>query len=94
MITIKELAQELNVSEQALRSWCKRNEIKKTTKGKITSYFLDDNAVESIRSYYTSQRKRNTTNTQRKHNESTTKATMHLMSCKLKSQRKTNKYQH
>lgn len=70
MITIKELAQELNVSEQALRSWCKRNEIKKTTKGKITSYFLDDNAVESIRSYYTSQRKRNTTNTQREHNES------------------------
>lgn len=70
MITIKELAQELNVSEQALRSWCKRNEIKKTTKGKITSYFLDDNAVESIRNYYTSQRKRNTTNTQRKHNES------------------------
>ena len=70
MITIKELAQELNVSEQALRSWCKRNEIKKATKGKITSYFLDDNAVESIRSYYTSQRKRNTTNTQRKHNES------------------------
>ena len=70
MITIKELAQELNVSEQALRSWCKRNEIKKTTKGKIASYFLDDNAVESIRSYYTSQRKRNTTNTQRKHNES------------------------
>ena len=70
MITINELAQELNVSEQALRSWCKRNEIKKTTKGKITSYFLDDNAVESIRSYYTSQRKRNTTNTQRKHNES------------------------
>ena len=70
MITIKELAQELNVSEQALRSWCKRNEIKKTTKGKITSYFLDDNAVESIRIYYTSQRKRNTTNTQRKHNES------------------------
>lgn len=70
MITIKELAQELNVSEQALRSWCKRNEIKKTTKGKITSYFLDDNAVESIRSYYTSQRKRNTTNTQRKHSES------------------------
>ena len=70
MITIKELAQELNVSEQDLRSWCKRNEIKKTTKGKITSYFLDDNAVESIRSYYTSQRKRNTTNTQRKHNES------------------------
>ena len=70
MITIKELAQELNVSEQALRSWCKRNEIKKTTKGKTTSYFLDDNAVESIRSYYTSQRKRNTTNTQRKHSES------------------------
>ncbi len=69
-MTIKELAQELSVSEQALRSWCKRNEIKKTTKGKITSYFLDENAVELIRNYYTAQRKQIATNTQRKHNES------------------------
>ena len=38
MITIKELAQELNVSEQALRLWCKRNEIKKTTKDKLYSH--------------------------------------------------------
>lgn len=75
MITIKELAQELGVSEQALRQWCKRNEIKKTTKGKITSYFLDENTVELIRNYYTAQRKQGTTNTQRKSNESnTTKA--------------------
>ena len=39
MITIKELAQELNVSEQALRSWCKRNEIKKTSYT-LTTFFL------------------------------------------------------
>lgn len=70
MITIKELAQELHVSEQALRQWCKRNEIKKITKGKITSYFLDENTVESIRNHYTTQRKQSTTNAQRKSNES------------------------
>jgi DNA-binding transcriptional MerR regulator len=29
--TIKELSAELHVSEQALRQWCKRNEIKKTS---------------------------------------------------------------
>lgn len=69
MITIKELAQELGVSEQALRQWCKRNEIKKTTKGKITSYFLDENTVELIRNHYTAQRKQGTTNAQRKSNE-------------------------
>ena len=69
MITIKELAQELGVSEQALRQWCKRNEIKKTTKGKVTSYFLDENTVELIRNHYTAQRKQGATNTQRKSNE-------------------------
>ena len=67
--TIKSLAAELGVSEQALRQWCKRNEIKKTTKGKITSYFLDENTVELIRNHYTAQRKQGTTNTQRKSNE-------------------------
>ena len=65
--TIKQLSAELHVSEQALRSWCKRNEIQKTTKGKITSYFLSANDVELIRKHYTEQRKQT-------HNESESKA--------------------
>lgn len=65
--TIKELSAELHVSEQALRQWCKRNEIQKTTKGKVTSYFLSANDVELIRKHYTEQRKQT-------HNESTSKA--------------------
>lgn len=65
--TIKQLSAELHVSEQALRQWCKRNEIKKTTKGKVTSYFLSANDVEQIRKHYTTQRKQT-------HNESESKA--------------------
>lgn len=65
--TIKELSAELHVSEQALRQWCKRNEIQKTTKGKVTSYFLSANDVELIRKHYTEQRKQ-------PHNESESKA--------------------
>lgn len=65
--TIKELSAELHISEQALRQWCKRNEIQKTTKGKVTSYFLSANDVELIRKHYTEQRKQT-------HNESTSKA--------------------
>lgn len=65
--TIKQLSEELHVSEQALRQWCKRNEIQKTTKGKVTSYFLSENDVELIRKHYTTQRKQN-------HNESESSA--------------------
>ena len=65
--TIKQLSAELHISEQALRQWCKRNEIQKTTKGKVTSYFLSANDVELIRKHYTEQRKQ-------PHNESESKA--------------------
>lgn len=62
--TIKQLSQELHVTEQALRQWCKRNGVQKTTKGKVTSYFLSANDVEQIRKHYTAQRKQS-------HNKST-----------------------
>lgn len=65
--TIKELSAELHVTEQALRQWCKRNGIQKTTKGKVTSYFLSVNDVEQIRKHYTTQRKQ-------PHNESESRA--------------------
>ena len=55
-MTIKELSQELQVSEQALRSWCKRNGVRKEseseTKGKKAGYFLTENDIEQIRNYY------------------------------------------
>ena len=75
MITIKELAQELGVSEQALRQWCKRNEIKKTTKGKITSYVITEEVAEQIKNHYAKQHNESESKPQRKHNENdTTKA--------------------
>lgn len=53
--TIKSLAAELGVTEQALRSWCKRNEIEKTTKGKITSYVITEEVAEQIKNHYAKQ---------------------------------------
>ena len=55
-MTIKELSQELQVSEQALRSWCKRNGVRKESeneaKGRKAGYFLTENDIEQIRNYY------------------------------------------
>lgn len=73
--TIKSLAAELGVSEQALRSWCKRNEIEKTTKGKITSYVITEEVAEQIKNHYAKQHNESESKPQRKHNENdTTKA--------------------
>ena len=55
-MNIKQLSQELNVSEQALRSWCKRNGVRKEseseTKGKKAGYLLTENNIEQIKAYY------------------------------------------
>jgi phage host-nuclease inhibitor protein Gam len=73
--TIKSLAAELGVTEQALRSWCKRNEIEKTTKGKITSYVITEEVAEQIKNHYAKQHNESESKPQRKHNENdTTKA--------------------
>ena len=44
-MNIKELSKELGVSEQALRSWCKRNGVRKESeseaKGKKAGYYID-----------------------------------------------------
>ena len=73
--TIKSLAAELGVSEQALRGWCKRNGIQKTTKGKITSYIITAEVAEQIKNHYTKPHNESESKTQRKSNESnTTKA--------------------
>ena len=61
-MNIKELSRELEVSEQALRSWCKRNGVRKEsdseTKGKKAGYLLTENDVESIKIYYSAKGKR------------------------------------
>ena len=60
-MNIKQLSQELNVSEQALRSWCKRNGVRKEseseTKGKKAGYILTENNIEQIKAYYTTKGK-------------------------------------
>lgn len=60
-MNIKELSKELGVSEQALRSWCKRNGVRKESeseaKGKKVGYLLAENDVESIKTYYSTKGK-------------------------------------
>lgn len=60
-MTIKDLSNELGVSEQALRQWCKKNNVRKEstneTKGKQAAYFLDEKTVEQIKSYYSGKGK-------------------------------------
>ena len=60
-MNIKELSRELGVSEPALRSWCKRNGVRKESeseaKGKKAGYLLTENDVESIKIYYSAKGK-------------------------------------
>lgn len=57
-MTIKELSQELGVSEQALRSWCKKNNVRKErTKGTKATYVLDSDAILKAKSYYLNESK-------------------------------------
>ena len=52
-ITIKQLSQEIGVSEQALRQWCKKNNIRKErTQGTKPCYIIDCDAEKQIRAYY------------------------------------------
>lgn len=72
-MTIKELSNELGISEQALRQWCKKNNIRKEstneTKGKKASYFLDENTVEQIREYYSGKGKETKASTKGKESD-------------------------
>lgn len=60
-MTIKELSEDLKVSEQALRQWCKKNNVRKEstneTKGKKAGYFLDENTIKQIKDYYSAKGK-------------------------------------
>ena len=68
-MTIQELSQELNISAQALRQWCKKNNVRKErTKGTKATYVLDCDTVEQARTYYLSERKE--TNQGKESNES------------------------
>lgn len=53
MKTIKELSAELKISEQALRAYCKKNNIRKErTQGKKPTYIIDCDTEEQIRKHY------------------------------------------
>ena len=71
-MTIKELSQELQVSEQALRQWCKKNNVRKErTKGTKATYVLDFDTVAQARAYYSGESKEsNETNQRKESNES------------------------
>jgi hypothetical protein len=52
-LTIKELSIELGVSEQALRQWCKKNNVRKeSTKARKASYIIDCDTEILIRNHY------------------------------------------
>lgn len=74
-MTIQELSQELNISAQALRQWCKKNNVRKErTKGTKATYVLDCDTVTQARAYYLSESKesneRKETNQRKESNES------------------------
>lgn len=71
-MTIQELSQELNISAQALRQWCKKNNVRKErTKGTKATYVLDFDTVAQARAYYSSESKEsNETNQRKESNES------------------------
>lgn len=74
-MTIQELSQELNISAQALRQWCKKNNVRKErTKGTKATYVLDFDTVEQARAYYLNESKesneRKETNQGKESNES------------------------
>ena len=51
-VTIKQLSQELGVSEQALRQWCKKNNVRKErTQGTKPSYIIDFDTEKQIKEY-------------------------------------------
>ena len=52
-MTIKELSSELGVSEQALRQWCKKNNVRKeSTKARKASYIIDCDTEILIKNHY------------------------------------------
>ncbi len=50
MATIKEIAEKCGVSEQAIRGWCKRNQVAKDER---KAYILSQEVESSIYAYYT-----------------------------------------
>lgn len=56
IITIKQLSQELGVSEQALRQWCKKNNIRKERiQGTKPCYIIDLDTEKQIKTYYSNE---------------------------------------
>lgn len=52
-VTLKQLSEELGVTVQALRLWCKKNDVRKERHGAgKESYVLSDEELNSVRAYY------------------------------------------
>lgn len=69
-VTIKQLSQELGVSEQALRQWCKKNNIRKErTQGTKPCYIIGFDTEKQIRAYYSGESNNESNETKAESNE-------------------------
>lgn len=75
-ITVKDLAKQYNVSEQAIRAFCKahniRKEIVQLKQGKREIYCFDENALKLIHNHYSQESKATQASTTSKRNASDT----------------------
>ena len=73
-ITVKDLAKQYNVSEQAIRQFCKKHNIRKeivhTKQGKRETYCFDENALKLIENHYSEESKATQASTTETSNES------------------------
>lgn len=75
-ITVKDLARQYNVSEQAIRAFCKKHNIRKeivhTKQGKRETYCFDEEALKLIENHYTNESQTTQGNATSKRKESNT----------------------
>ena len=75
-LTVKDLAKQYNVSEQAIRQFCKKHNIRKeivrTKQGKRETYCFDEEALKLIENHYTNESQATQGNATSKRKESNT----------------------
>lgn len=97
-MTIKELSAELKVSEQAIRQWCKKNNVRKeSTKARKASYIIDCDTEKQLRAYYSdresnesNERKASTNSKQGKESNETFLSQLEKLAAQLEDSQKLN----
>lgn len=94
-MTIKELSAELKVSEQAIRQWCKKNNVRKeSTKARKASYIIDCDTEKQLRAYYSNresnERKASTNSKQGKESNESFLSQLEKLAAQLEDSQKLN----